>query len=126
MKITLTPEESEEFFHNALCNALGTGYMSGYGIELTAIASEYQEAKEKLNNPCYEDILMQVLRDGNKLTMVDNEAVMGDVSITLADVHERVQNTPLAHLVAMINETDDAETADAIIQTVFYQDIIFG
>jgi hypothetical protein len=126
MKITLTPEESEEFFHNALCNALGTGYIYGYGIDIAINESEYQEAKAKLNNPCYEDILMQVLRDGNTLTMADMEGGMGEVSITLADIHERVQQTPLVHLVAMINETDDAETADAIIQTVFYQDIIFG
>jgi hypothetical protein len=131
MKITLTPQESEEFFYNSLCNALGTGYLSGYGIDIDAKEDTYAKAKKTLKDkgesPCYEDVLMQVLRQGDELWVFDieNDGEM-NTSITLADVHERVQQTPLTHLVAMINETDDAETADAIIQTTFFKEIIFG
>jgi hypothetical protein len=125
MKITLTPQESEEYFYNALCN--GLGYVCGYGLELDYENQDYNAAKNKLTNPCYEDVLMQMLRDGNKLTLIDHESE-GDMtrSITIEDVHEQVQNTPLHHLTNMIEETDDAETADVIIQTVFYNEIIFG
>jgi hypothetical protein len=126
MQITLTPEESETYFHNALCN--GLDYMEGYGLGLEWINTEYLQAKEKLSILCcYEDILMQILRDGGTLTMMDWEGD-GDMTrdITLKDVHERVQNTPLHHLNNMIEENDDVETADAIVQTVFYKEIIFG
>ena len=125
MKITLTPEESETYFHNALCN--GLSYVHGYGISLDYDEVEYRTAKLVLNNPCFEDVLMQILRDGGKLTMVDYEGE-GEMTrdITLKDVHEQVQNTPLHHLTNMIEENDDAETADIILQTVFYKEIIFG
>jgi hypothetical protein len=51
---------------------------------------------------------------------------MDEVVITINDVYERVQNTPLDHLLNMINEEDDADTADVILQTVFYNEVVFG
>ncbi len=71
MKIILTHEESEKYFYNALCNSLG--YVYGYGLEMDFKGEDYKSAKSKLKNPCYEDGLMQILRDGNKLTLVDLE-----------------------------------------------------
>lgn len=131
MKIILTPQESEEYFYNALCN--GLGYVeNGYNLELTYNKQHYQTANKNIintgtDNWCVEDILMQILRDGNTLTMVDIE---GDGeytrSITLQDVHDKVQNTQLNHLQAMINEQDDVITADVILQTVFFDEIVFG
>jgi hypothetical protein len=125
MTITFTPQESEEHFHSALCNALD--YMSGYGLDLEFDREQYKTAKAKLNNPCYEDILMQILRDGGELIMVDIE---GDgtynSTINIQDVHERVKNMPLNHMFDMIQEQGDATTADVLLQTVFYSDIVFG
>ena len=51
---------------------------------------------------------------------------MDEVEITINDVYERVQNTPFGHLLNMIEEDDDAETADVILQTVFYNEVVFG
>lgn len=125
MTITLTPQESEEYFFNALCN--GLAYVTNYGLGLDYEEKEYTEARGKLTNPCYEEALMQMLRDGGRLTMVDVEGE-GDMtrSICLQDIHERVQHTPLPHLTNMIQENDDAETADVILQQVFFSEIIFG
>lgn len=125
MTITLTPKESEEYFYNALCN--GLGYISGYGLSIDFDKSQYKVAKEKLTNPCYEDVFMQMLRDGGTLTLVDEECD-GEYtrSVTLKDVHERVPKTEMSHLMDMVKENDDATTADVILQTVFYEEIIFG
>jgi hypothetical protein len=125
MEIKLSPQESEKYFHNALCN--GLSYISSYGLSLDCSDSEYKVAREKLNNPCFEDVLMQMLKDGNTITLIDEECD-GEYtkSITMEDVHNRVQKTQLNHLMNMINENDDAETADVILQTVFFEDIIFG
>jgi hypothetical protein len=133
MKVVLTKEESEVMFHNALCNAIGTGYMSSYGLELSYDDDKYKSAKAQLKeknsteSPCYEDVLMQVLRAGGQLTFEDIEGE-GDMtrSIKLADVHKRVQKTPFRHLADAINENDDAVTADAIVQTVFFKEVVFG
>jgi hypothetical protein len=46
--------------------------------------------------------------------------------ITLTEVHERVSKTPLDHLLDMIKEDDDACTADVILQTVFFNDVVYG
>ena len=133
MKVILTHEESEEFFLNALCN--GLSYIQGHGLDIDVNSSHYDRAKESLLKKtdgkavCYEEVYMQVLRDGNPLIVTDNEGVEGsdyNVEVTLQMVHERVQSTPFRHLIDMHEEQDDAETADAILQTVFFNEIIFG
>jgi hypothetical protein len=131
MNIILTNEESETMFHTALCN--GLSYISGYGLDLSYDEQDYKAASQKLKSEkpneviCYEDVLLEVLRMGNTLTMLDEEGEgENDSTISLSDVHERVSQTPIRFLTDMITENDDAETADVIIQTVFYQDIIFG
>jgi len=129
MKIILTHEESEKFFYNSICNSLRELY--NYGLELDYDENHYFAARKKLQeqklSTCFEDVLIQILKDGNSLTLIDNE-LNGEYtkSITLADVHEKVQNTPISHLMDAINETDDATTGDVIIQQVFYNEIIFG
>jgi len=129
MEIKLTKEEAEQYFFNALCNGLGY-VQSGYGIELTYTKGDYVKAKkslqEKTKDACHEDVLLEILRTGGALKMVDHESGEDTKVITLADVHERVAKTPIRHLTDMINENDDATTADVIIQTVFYEDVIFG
>lgn len=129
MQILLTPQESEDFFHTALCN--GLSYISGYGLELTYNEDDYMKAKQSLKEQgtpsnCYEDVLMQILRQGDTLTLADEEDGDYTQEITLDMVHTRVSNVPYNHLMNMINEDDDAETADVIIQWVAYNDIIFG
>ena len=87
MQILLTPQESEDFFLNALCN--GLSYFDGYGLELTYNQDAYNKAKQTLRQGvAWEYILMQILRQGDTLRIVDHECD-GEYSrdITLADVH---------------------------------------
>lgn len=131
MEIKLTEQEAQDYFYNSLCN--GLGYVGGYGLELDYVREEYQAAKKRLqeknegNAICLEDVLMQILRDGNRITLIDVECD-GEYtrSITLSDVNEWVQKAPTHSLVEMAEERDDADTADAILQTVFFKEIIFG
>jgi hypothetical protein len=124
MEITLTAENSETIFHTALCN--GLDYISGHGLVMDYKRKDYDEAKQKLNSPCYEDVLLQILRDGNSLQITDEDTGEYTRTITLDDVHSRVEKTPSVFLAQMIEENDDAETADVVLQTVFFEDIIFG
>lgn len=129
MKITLSKREAEDYFYNAMCN--GLGYVRGYGVCIDFDKKQYDAAREALVNggyeACYEDILMEILRLGGKLTMVDEEGD-GDMSrsIDLNDVHERVCKTPNRDLLDMDAGNDDAGTADMILQTVFFEEIVFG
>lgn len=125
MKVQLTHKESEDIFHTALCDSLG--YTCGYGLELEYEAKAYQEAKSKLESPCYEDILLQLLKDGGTLTLVDIEND-GDMTstINIQDVHERVQNAPIQNIIDIQEGEGDAITADNILQTVFFSEIVFA
>ena len=130
MKIILTPQESEEYFYNALCN--GLGYVEfAYEYELIYDERMFEEAhkvlqKEKPDEVLgYEDVLMKILRDGGELNLYEEESLECN-NITLKDVHERVANTPINHLMDMVQKRDDEVTADVIIQQVFFNKVIFG
>lgn len=131
MKFQLTPEESESHFYDALCNGLQE--MHYYGLELQYKYEDYESAKqsiiERLGSNitiCYEDVLMEILKMGNSLSLADLEGGEDTRFITLKEVHDRVSNTPIKHLMDAINENGDAVTADVIIQTVFLNDVIYG
>lgn len=131
MKIVLTLQESEEIFHAALCNAESTGYMAGYGLQLRWHENSYKEAKERLKergeDACHEDILLEILRGGGHLTYFDAEEwVAMSWSINLQDVHDKVSNAPARNLLNFAEEQDDAEDADVILQTVFMGEVVFG
>ena len=121
-----TEKYCEHIFHDALCN--GLDYVQGYGIVLEYNKDEYKASKTKLESPCYEDVLMQMLRDGYKLRFVDYENSDDDlnVDITLKTVHERVNKIPDWVKIDFINEQTDATSADIVLQTVAYNEIIFG
>jgi hypothetical protein len=129
--LTLTPEKSEEMFYNSMCN--GMGYMSGYGLAFDYDPEEYKKAKSTLiengitdGSICREDIWMQILRNGGTLTFVDEEGDDERHSITMKEVHERVQLTDAQSILDMLNENDDANTADCILQTVFFTEVVYG
>ena len=129
MNINLTHEESEAHFYNAICNGLGE--LRYYDLELDYDAKEYKAAKQQLSDKqpdtqaCWEDVLMEMLRSNNTLWIVDpNDSERHPITLDL--VHERVQQTPTRHLMNAINENDDATTADCIIQTVIYGEVIYG
>ena len=128
-KIKISPTKSIEFFHNALCN--GMSYIEGYGLSLDYDHYQYEVAKDKLRSneesDCWEDILVQILKDGGELTLIDEECGGAYTrSITITDVINKMEKVPLNFLMQMINEEDDAETADIILQTIFFNEIIFG
>ena len=125
MKIKFDKKDAEEIFFTALCN--GIDYVSGYGMLMETNADDYLKAKDSLDeSACYEDILMQILRDGNKLTLVDYEDDEEQYSITLKDVYKRMPNVPTDNILNIIAENDDAIDADVVLQTIFFNDIIFG
>jgi hypothetical protein len=132
MKIVLTPKEAETYFLNSLCNA--RGYMRGYGLEIDidGTSKNYEKAKKSLKEKGeevigYESVWMEVLRLGGTITCKDFEND-GEYTrtISIKDIHERVEKTPAEWLLQMHNEEDDATTADCILQTVFFEEIIFG
>lgn len=124
MKIIFEKHEAEGIFLDALCN--GLDYISSYGLELHYLKTNYNQAKDSLKNAgCHEDILLQILKDGHKLKLVDNESE-DEWIISIEDVHERISNVPFDDLIAILNGNDDASTADVVLQTIFLNEVVFG
>lgn len=129
MKVILDHQESENLFFDALCNGLNE--LAYYDLEIDWDEYEYKVARIKLKaltpdeTICLEDILMQMLRSGNTIWIVDSNDFERH-PITLQLIHDRVANTPIRHLMDAINEHGDATTADCILQTVIYDEVIYG
>jgi hypothetical protein len=132
-KITLTIEEKEEFFYNALCN--GLDYCSYWG-SFYWDSGTYQEVKTdlwikaKVENPfthdpiCHEEVLMGIIQNGGTLCCTDENDELHE--ITLKTIHERMEDVPMRVLVDIIEEVDDATSADIVLQTVTLGGIIYG
>lgn len=125
MQIILTNQESENIFFDALCN--GLGYVCGHGFEIEFDNKDYAKAKGTTSNGSFEEVLMAILKNGGSLTLVDVENDGAETAtISLQDVHERVNSVDCDTLLMAYNEEGDADTADAILQTVFFKEITFG
>lgn len=131
MEILLTTQESEKIFHTALCN--GLQILSDYGLRFKRNQADYDLAKaslEKLNPGqavCREDVYLRILKDGGTLSVKDIECDGAyDSTISLEDVHERVKMSPKQDILDIVEERDDAYSADSVLQTVFFKEIIFG
>jgi len=128
MKIELTKQEAEKYFYNALCN--GLGYFESYDIELKYDKQEYKKAKETAKAEdggavCYEDILMEMLKNGNTLLAEDFNADE-TYTLTLDKMYAQIDKVPANTLLEMINERDDADTADIILQVCFIGEHTYG
>jgi hypothetical protein len=121
MEIRFTEQESQDIFLNALCNGLTE--LCYYDLELDFEEDHYEQAKAYSKGRSFEDVLLQILLDGNTLSLIDDEDTH---TITIDDVHTRVALAPFNHLVDMIDGHDDATTADVILQQVFFNEIIYG
>lgn len=129
MEIKLTPEEKLQFYYDALCN--GYGCLRDCDIQLDVKDAEYDKSYENLKQfkpvkeICFEDVLIQMLKDGYKLKFVDPYHPKG-VSVDLETVYTNIEKTPLKHLLDMVNESGDGITAFAILQSVMYGELVFG
>jgi len=125
MEIKLTREEILGVFHTSLCN--GLSQMHYYGIGLVYEMEDYKSAKDKVMDGCYEDVLMQILLDGNSLSFVDEEAGDDDFTkIVLESVLTGVPKVDPDTLFNIINERDDAFDADCVLQCVIFGEVIYG
>ena len=130
MKLELTDKEALEVFHSALCN--GLGWLEGYGLKLEYNPVQYQEVKEKLKQDspneiiCYEDILMELLKQDGELILIDLEGDEEPAAIKLHDIYERIGTVDPEVLIDEMNGNGDAITSDVILQIIFFGEVMYG
>lgn len=117
--------KNHEFLTNFLSGAL---YDSPWATCITRDGKKYQEAKAKLQNPCLEDVWAQMLLDGEKLTIMDNEDAKKH-TITLDKVVNGFAYLILNHptnYANIMDENDDMWDMDAFLQSVVFGEVIYG
>lgn len=130
VSIKLSEDFKKEIIYNALCN--GLGQLQCYGLELIFNDEDYTEAKksyyqrtQKISGACYEDILLEILTMGKHLSFLDNETdEVFHLSFELA--LSNLDKLEIQRVIQLIDETDDGETADVVLQTCLFGEIIFG
>lgn len=123
IEIKFSEQRSLELFQDALAN--GLIYLLGYGIDIDYYKIEYQQAREKLEVPCYEDVLVQILKDGGTLDFIDFEE--GNITtIYLEDVINNMPKVPLKTLLEVLEDKGDAISADVVLQTIIFGEVIYG
>jgi hypothetical protein len=127
VQIRLTTKQKNQIIFNCLCN---TSQFSS-NIELDYCSLEYNKAKSNLKSKtdsivCYEDIIMHMLKKGKTFVAKDVEEIEDSTEFTLKSMHSNFNLIPFRFLSDMIQEQDDADTADVILQYLILGDHIYG
>lgn len=105
----------------------------GFGcIELDYDQKAYEEARESLKAKpggyCWEDVIVEMLRQGYRLAWIDVEE--DDFAkrnwFTLDDLMDNFENVQPHHLASMLDGMDDAVTHDSILQCLLMGELIYG
>lgn len=125
-----------EFLHTALCSA--PYIMGGSGCRLDYDAQAYADAKKRLQREgtatriCIEDILIEMISNGDDIYIHDMEGDDEKTPINLEKLNETFKTKGFSdeRFMEMIsdfmNGNDDAITAWDFLQYVAYGESIFG
>lgn len=117
----------------------GFSYFSSYGLFIDIKDTFYADAKRALlssgkystDSLCYEDVLAEIIAMGNHIDILDTEAdeeptpaLIGVLS--MATIEKNWDALRQSDLLALYEEADDANTADCILQTLCFGEIIYG
>lgn len=143
-----TQADKLKIVHSCLCN--GLNYFGAYGIELDYDDAEYKAAKASLeakkadgtwvsefdlSEICYEDVLSEMIAMGKSLVVRDLEEADGDDesdngpvigTLNLETIEAHWAAISATHMNDMLSENDDANTADCILQVLFFGKEVYG
>lgn len=138
-KTILSQQEALEYLNNSLANAYGTGYIQSYGLEIKYDVNEYEAAKTRIKaehmkrtgkdiTVAFEDVMTEIIRGGGTLTMVDEEGGEPDYKMNLETLMQNVNGDKMPqHIISeLVEENDDASTADTYLQVAFMNEIVYG
>lgn len=141
MHIEATTEEKLKVVHSCLCS--GLPYFVDYGFVLDYNGHEYNKARKSIEdkkakgewkNPydldsiCIEDVQTEMLRMGFTLKFKGGEGNKAShvTPLNLEVIERNWPKVSQSHLADMMNENDDANTADCIMQGLLFGEIVYG
>lgn len=125
-----TQEVLIKIIHDCLCD--GLHYFSGYGIDVKVSDAAYIDARAMIKEEgvtiCFEDVWVQVLKNGRSIVFLDVEGegeMNGYLSLSEATLNN-FQKVPFANIINLLNEEYDAVDCDVILQTLVWGEVVFG
>ena len=104
----------------------------GFGcIELDYDRNAYFEVRDELRgkgkNDCWEDVIVEMLRQGYRLAWIDVEDDQPERNyFTLAHLMDNFDCIEAHHLADILGGMDDAVTHDSILQCLLLGELIYG
>lgn len=135
LKVDLSCDAEPPVFLDMFYNGLITNYFRDYDIEIGTAPSDYDKARDKVNavnpNACWEDVLLQVLSDGN-LIFVDHyqdRAIELNLNKVGSNFLKAFNDTPdyfMELVVLHANGGSDGITYDSWLQMGVFGEVIYG
>ncbi len=128
MKIILEGQEVFDVLHSALCNGLRGMY--NYGFTYTSESDDYDNARKTLVGKgldfiCIEDVYLQIIKDGGKLMFHDEEDNL-NYYLGYDKVKVNMNKVNADDILSVLKGTDDGLTADIILQTLIFGEVVYG
>ena len=129
MKLNLTQQEIETVLLDCFCNG-GLGELYQSGVDYTYNKEKYQQFK--VEGACYEDNLLNLLKNGGRLKFVDVEGDNEVFFLTLNSAKEKLTEIEDANIIEKVkdilseNGNADAWHGYEILQFVLFGEIIYG
>lgn len=134
VKVEANEDDRLKILFNAMCN--GWNEMLHFGLECDYDGDHYAAARDALiaagkteKELCFEDILIQLVRDGKSITVYDieeDEEPQPVGYLSLATLNANWDKVPPRILLSYINEEDDAWTAVDFMQAISMGEITRG
>jgi len=133
--IDFSSDSTPPVFVDMFYNGLVQNSFNYYGVEDITSAEDFASAKAKVNSnkgtACWEDIMLQVLSDGNVLfyDAYQEEKIQLDL-IKVADNFLKAFNSDQDYFMRLfmqhVDESSDAVTYDCWLQMAVYGEVIYG
>ena len=128
--VTATQEERLKVIHTAICNT----WLFYNTLRFKRNQTLHNETRIELQNSgrfkedvvCFEDILVKMVADGAVIHIIDTEDddIVGELS--LAKIEKNWDKIDSKDLIYIINENEDADTADNILQYITLGNIVYS
>jgi len=127
MEIKFNENDLVDIIYSALCESLDwlhdDGYRIGYDDEAYSKAVDnlkdtYDSTISQLDAPCYEDIVIQILLNGDKIKIIDIFEGKND-EFSLEDLMHNIALVPSDIMLTYVRQKNNIADSYELIQTIF-------
>lgn len=128
MQIILDNEDVTKILHTCFCDG-GLQLLSQCGVTLDYDDADYKAARAALENPCLEDVYIQMLKEKRRFYFVDEENDGEETDLTLEKAIENFKKPEaIADVILLLSEDGDYDAIPCyrLLQIALYGEVLYG